>query len=158
MSMLKTKKTSLITVVALCSSLLMTSCSTPNPNKNQDIGTVAGGVIGGLIGSQFGSGMGQVAAAAGGAVVGAYLGSKIGQSMDKTDQLAAQQALNSSKSTTWTNPNSGNTYTVTPQKTYTASNNQTCRQYTTTGVIDGKKQTLKGTACLMSDGTWKPVS
>ena len=149
------KTTSLLVILALgCS--IVTSCTASNPNKNQDIGTISGGIIGGLIGSQFGGGMGQVAAAAGGAVVGAYLGNKIGESMDKTDRLEAQQALNSSQSTTWTNTQNGNVYTVKPQKTYT-TNNQTCRQYTTTATIDGKTETIKGNACLMSDGTWKPV-
>lgn len=134
---------------------MLSSCSNGGPN-NEDIGTITGGVIGGLIGSQFGGGMGQVAAAAGGAVVGAYLGNRIGASMDKTDQLAAQQALNSSQPTTWTNKN-GTVYTVAPQKTYVAQNHQTCRQYTTTATIDGKAETIKGTACKRSDGTWQPV-
>lgn len=146
-------KTSIF-IVALCSTVLITSCE--SPTKNQDLGTISGGLIGGLIGSQFGSGTGQIAATLGGAVVGAYLGNKIGASMDKTDQLEAQQALNSSQPTTWKS-NNGNTYTVTPHKTYTTKSNQTCRQYTTTATIEGKAETIKGSACLMSDGTWKPV-
>lgn len=134
-------------------SLLMTGCNADGSANNQDIGTITGGVIGGLIGSQFGAGTGQIAAAAGGAVVGAFLGNKIGASMDKTDQLATQQALDTSKPKTWESRN-GNTYTVTPKKTYT-KNNQTCREYTTTATIDGKAETIKGTACRQSDGTWK---
>lgn len=154
MNMMKTRRALLISVAAISGSMAVASCTT-SPS-NQDIGTVAGGVIGGLVGSQFGGGAGQIVATAAGAVVGAYLGNKIGESMDKTDQLEAQQALNSSQSKTWTSKN-GNTYTVTPQKTY-VKNNQVCRQYTTTATIEGKAETVTGTACKQSNGTWKAVS
>lgn len=149
-------KSKLLTVpaVIVCCSLTLTSCST-GPT-NQDIGTVTGGIVGGLIGSQFGGGSGQVAAAAAGAVVGAYLGNKIGQSMDETDKLKQQQAMAASQPSTWTSQN-GNTYTVTPQKTY-VKNNQVCRKYTTTATIDGKAETVTGTACKQSNGTWQIVS
>ncbi len=145
-------KNKLVPVLAICSSIIMTGCTTP-PTKS-DVGMVTGGVVGGLVGSLFGSGSGQVAAAAGGALLGAFLGSKIGASMDKTDQLEAQQAMNSSQPTTWTNQK-GTTYTVTPAPTYTAKNNQTCRPYTTTATIDGKAETINGTACKQSNGTWQ---
>lgn len=153
--MIKMKKRMLlITTAAFCGALTIASCSTPP--SNQDIGTVTGGVIGGLIGSQFGGGAGQVAAAAAGAVVGAYIGNKIGESMDETDQLKQQQAIAASQPTTWTGQN-GNKYTVKPQKTY-VQNNQVCRQYTTTATIEGKAETVTGTACKQSNGTWKVVS
>ena len=153
--MLKIKKVKLlVTTVAVCSALVMTSCSTPP--SNQDVGPVAGGVIGGLIGSQFGGGTGQIVATAAGAVVGAYLGNKIGQSMDETDQLKQQQAMAASQPTTWTSQN-GNTYTVKPHKTY-VQNNEVCRQYTTTAVIEGKTENITGTACKQPNGTWKVVS
>ncbi len=149
------EKGKLLAVTAVvCGALTVASCS--SPTQNQDVGTVAGGVIGGLIGSQFGSGSGQVAAAAAGAVIGAYIGNKIGQSMDETDKLKQQQALAASQSTTWTSKN-GNTYTVTPQKTY-VKNNEVCRQYTTTATIDGKAETVTGTACKQSNGTWQIVN
>ncbi len=138
----------------VCGALVIASCST-GPT-NQDIGTVTGGIVGGLIGSQFGGGSGQVAAAAAGAVVGAYIGNKIGQSMDETDRLKQQQAMAASQPTTWTSDN-GNRYTVTPQKTY-IKNNQVCRPYTTTATIDGKAETVKGTACKQSNGTWQIVN
>ncbi len=32
---------------------------------------------------------------------------------------------------------------------------QTCHEYRTTAIIDGKPQTLVGTACLQPDGTWR---
>lgn len=146
------KKMKLTAVAVICSSVIMTGCSTP-PSKS-DIGMISGGVIGGLLGSQFGGGSGKVAAAAAGTLIGAFLGSKIGESMDKTDQLEAQQAMNSSQPTTWTNKN-GNTYTVKPQPTYVAKNSQICRKYTTTATIDGKAETINGIACKQPNGTWQ---
>jgi surface antigen len=141
----------LISVLVLSSSIVMSGCTT-EPKKS-DVGMISGGVIGGLVGSLFGGGSGKVAAAAGGALLGAFLGSKIGESMDKTDQLEAQQAMNSSQPTTWTNTK-GTTYKVTPKPTYT-QNSKTCRQYTTTATIDGKAETINGTACKNANGTWQ---
>lgn len=147
------KKQGIIATLVLGSVLMTAGCSGSNAPNNTDIGTISGGLIGGLIGSQFGGGTGQIAAIAGGAMVGAFLGNKIGASMDKTDQLEAQQALAAQQPTTWTNQK-GNTYTVTPQKPYVTKTKQVCRQYTTTATIDGKAETIKGTACRASDGTW----
>lgn len=150
----KKNKRHFVIVTLVLGSVLMTSgCTGSNAPNNTDIGTISGGLIGALIGSQFGGGAGQVAAIAGGAMVGAFLGNKIGASMDKTDQLEAQQALAAKQPTTWTNQK-GNTYTVTPQEPYVAKNKQVCRQYTTTATIDGKAETIKGTACRAADGTW----
>lgn len=153
---IKNKKHSVIATLVLGSILMTSGCTGSNAPNNTDIGTISGGIIGGLLGSQFGGGTGKVVAAAGGAVIGAFLGNKIGASMDKTDQLEAQQALAAQQPTTWTNKK-GNTYTVTPQKPYVAKNKQVCRQYTTTATIDGKAETIKGTACRAADGTWHTV-
>lgn len=153
---LNNKKHSIIATLVLGSILMTSGCTGSNAPNNTDIGTIGGGIIGGLLGSQFGGGTGKVVAAAGGAVIGAFLGNKIGASMDKTDQLEAQQALAAKQPTTWTNQK-GNTYTVVPQKAYVTKNKQVCRQYTTTATIDGKAETIKGTACRAADGTWHTV-
>ena len=132
--------------------------------NNEDVGTISGGVIGGLIGSQFGAGSGQVAAAAAGALVGAFIGNKIGETMDKVDRMQVGQALEKTptgQSTSWTNPDNGNQYTVQPTKTYQTqqgSTTQACREYTTTAIIGGKKEEVYGKACRTDDGSWKVVS
>lgn len=146
-----------LSLVALLSASLLASCAELN---NSDVGTITGGVIGGLVGSQFGGGTGQVAAAAGGALVGAMIGDRIGQTMDKVDRMEMQKALETTKSgnaVTWKNPDTGTRYVVRPTKTYYRSS-QPCREYTTTAIIDGKKEVIHGKACRDKNGQWQTVS
>jgi len=138
-------------------SILLMGCASAT---NEGLGTITGGVVGGLIGSQFGSGSGQVAAAAGGALLGAYLGGNIGRTMDKVDRMQVQRTLETApvgKSVSWKNPDTGNSYTVKPTKTYYA-NQQPCREYTTHALIGGKSQEIYGKACRQADGSWKVAS
>ena len=141
-----------------CVSIMMLSLGGCAGMSNQDVGVLTGGAIGGAVGSLFGGGSGKILAAVGGTVLGAYIGGRIGHTMDKVDKMKAQQALNKNRNnvaSTWKNPNTGNQYTVTPTKTYYVANDQPCRDYTTTAIIGGKKETIYGKACRMADGTWK---
>ena len=152
----KIMKTNKLTII-LAISLGMISCADLN---NQSIGTITGGAVGGLIGSRFGGGAGRVAAAAGGTIIGAYLGGRVGQTMDRLDAMNLQNTLET-KSTgnkaVWTNPDSGNAYTVTPTSTY-YSNSRPCRKYQMTAKIDGKLETINGTACRQQYGSWKSTN
>ncbi len=145
------KKTALSVLV---SSLLISGCASMN---NEDTGTIAGGVIGGLLGSQFGGGTGRVLAAGAGTLIGAYLGGNIGRSMDKQDQIQMRQALETAKTgraVNWTNPDSGNRYSVTPTKTY-YSKSKPCRDFRTVAYIGGKKEVIHGKACRDDKGRWQ---
>ncbi|MEM1243521.1 MAG: RT0821/Lpp0805 family surface protein [Pseudomonadota bacterium] len=136
--------------------LTLTACSGVS---NQDAGVVTGGLVGGALGSLFGGGSGKILATAGGAVLGAYLGGRIGKNMDDTDRLKMQHALNDSRTnhtTTWRNPDTHAVYHVKPTRTYYRGN-QPCRDYTTTAIIGGKKESIYGRACRMADGSWKVV-
>lgn len=147
-----------VAAVLLGSSLLLVGCS--QETKNQDVGTVVGGALGGLLGAQVGSGTGRVAAAVAGSIAGALIGGSIGRSMDELDRLKAAQALEATptgQTSTWQNPDTGNSYSVTPTQTYTNNSGAPCRDYTTEGWIDGKREVIKGTACRQSDGTWRTV-
>jgi surface antigen len=126
------------------------------PTK-QEIGTVSGAVVGGLLGAQVGQGTGRTIATIVGALGGAFLGSHIGQSMDQNDRKNTAQALETAPTgtpTSWRNPDTGKTYTVTPTRTY-ASASEPCRDFTTKAVIDGRDEVVHGTACRQPDGTWK---
>jgi len=143
-------------------SLVLTNCA-DDPNRKQNIGTVAGGATGALVGSLFGEGTGKLVAVGAGAVVGAFLGNQIGASMDKTDAMeaerAAQRSLESSpsgKTTTWKNPDTGNYGEFTPKKAY-ETNNGYCREFTQKITVAGKTQDAYGTACRQPDGSWKIV-
>ena len=61
------------------------------------------------------------------------------------------------QTTSWTNPNSGNSGSVTPVSAYTPSGNNFCREYQTEVTVEGKTQSAYGTACRRPDGTWEIV-
>ena len=97
----------------------------------QTFGTILGAAGGALIGAQFGSGTGQLAAVAAGTLVGAMVGSSVGKSLDRADRAAmqrnTQQSLETSESgntTSWRNPDSGHSGTVTPEPAYQSSAGQ----------------------------------
>jgi surface antigen len=146
-----------LTVAALSFSVLLAGCASVT---NEGVGTISGGVIGGLLGSQFGSGSGKVMAAAGGALLGAYLGGQIGKTMDKVDRMEMQKALETAptgRAVVWSNPDTGNRYTVKPVRTYYRSQ-QPCREYITKAIIGGKTEQIYGKACRQADGSWRVVN
>jgi surface antigen len=133
----------------------MTAGCTTGPTKEQT-GTVLGGVLGGVLGSQVGSGRGQTAATIIGAIAGGVLGGSLGRTMSENDRLKAAQALETTPTgqpAVWNNPDSGQRYTVTPTRTYEASDGP-CRDYRVNGTIDGRAEEVHGTACRQSDGNW----
>jgi surface antigen len=128
--------------------------------SHQDVGVATGAVLGGVLGSQVGGGAGQTAAIIGGSILGGMIGGAIGNSMDEVDQMKMTRALESNRTnqtSSWTNPDSGNRYSVVPKRTYTSRDGQPCREYTTTAIIGGKKQEIYGTACRTADGCWRVV-
>lgn len=149
-----------ITVALLMGGMMISLVGCQNVSK-QDMGTVTGAVAGGLLGSTIGQGRGQLLGIAAGTLAGAYIGNAIGKSMDETDRLKTQAAIERNKTgeaSTWTNPDNGNRYTVKPKRTYQRANHQYCREYTMTADIAGKKQQTYGTACRQPDGSWKVQS
>ena len=145
--------------VSITASLGLTACA-----NNQEGGTLVGAVAGGVIGNQFGKGTGKVLATVAGAVVGGIVGSEIGKSMDQQDRMLAQQAefaaLESGKagvSTPWRNTENGRYGEVVPSKPYRRGPDD-CRDYTHTIYIDGRPQTMRGTACRNNDGTWRNMA
>lgn len=134
-----------------------------NINKQQ-VGTVAGALAGGFAGSNLGKGSGKTLGIAAGALLGGLVGSSIGQSLDSADQAAlantAQSTFESGRTgqpSRWTNPDSGNSGTITPTRTYQASSGQYCREFNQSINVGGQKQDAFGTACRQPDGSWKIV-
>ena len=127
----------------------------------QDVGTITGGVAGGLIGSTVGKGSGRIVAIAAGTLAGAYLGGAVGKSMDDTDRLKMNQALesnNAGQPAYWHNANTGADYQVEPVRNVAIEGNRYCREYRTTANIGGRKQQMYGTACRQPDGSWQAVN
>lgn len=122
----------------------------------QQTGQVVGAVAGGALGSRFGQGSGKTAAIIAGTIAGAYLGGYLGRQMDENDRQRTYNALeynHSNQSSSWTNPDSGYDYSVTPTRTYETSAGP-CRDYTTEAYIDGRRESVHGTACRDADGRW----
>jgi len=137
--------------------MLATLAACENPPTKQQVGAVSGAVVGGVVGSTIGGGTGRTVAIVAGTVAGAVIGGKIGQKMDEADKLKAAQALESTptgQNTTWTNPDTGAQYTMTPTRTYEASTGP-CRDFTVDAKVDGKPEKVQGSACRQEDGTWK---
>ena len=144
-----------IAAVVAAAIIALPGCETP-PTKEQK-GTVAGAVVGGVVGSTIGGGTGRTVAIVAGTIAGAVIGGKIGQKMDEADKLKAAQALESTptgQATTWKNPDTGASYTMTPTRTVESPAGP-CRDFTVNGNVDGKAETVTGTACRQADGSWK---
>ncbi|HYD98228.1 MAG TPA: RT0821/Lpp0805 family surface protein [Alphaproteobacteria bacterium] len=130
----------------------------------QTIGGLGGAVAGGLAGSQIGGGTGRLVATGIGAALGGLLGSEVGKSLDRADQgylgNTTQQALETGQTNSsyqWRNPDSGNSGTVTPVRTYEQPGGQVCREFQQTVFVGGRSEAATGTACRQPDGTWKIV-
>jgi surface antigen len=145
-------------VIGLALTVGLSGCA--QNTARQDSGRIIGGVLGGVLGSQVGKGTGRTAAIIGATLLGAYIGGEIGKSMDETDRLRANDALEynrDNQSANWTNPNSGITYDVTPQRTYYKEESP-CREYATKAIIGGKEEVVYGTACRQEDGSWQATN
>lgn len=140
-------------LLVLCISAVVTfGCAT-----SEQTGQVLGGVAGAAAGSQVGSGTGRTVATIGGALLGAFVGGQIGSRMDDKDHQQTGFALENSAtgaSTQWVNPDTGNRYSIQPVNTYQAASGP-CRDYTMNAVIDGRNETINGTACRQPDGSWR---
>lgn len=131
----------------------------------QRTGTLLGAVAGAVAGAQVGKGEGRIVGAAVGTLLGALAGSEIGKSLDRADiaylRQTQQRALEKSpsgKTSTWVNPDSGNSGGVTPKPAYKNSSGAYCREFQQTITVGGKTEQAYGTACRQPDGTWKIVS
>ena len=113
-----------------------------------------------------GDGKGKLVAVAIGALGGAFAGSQLGKALDDIDRLKAnetqQSALENNRdgvSSTWKNPNTGNSGKVTPTQTVRKeSSAEDCRNYEHEILVDGQKEVVKGTACRKSDGSWRVIN
>lgn len=142
-------------MVLLAFTALLGGCAGEGPR--QEAGMVIGGTLGGVLGAQVGGGDGRTAAIIAGTLAGAAIGGAVGRSMDDTDRLKAGQTLETVRTgvpSTWRNPDTGVDFEMTPTRTYEAATGP-CREYTMDAIIGGKKETVYGTACRQSDGTWR---
>jgi surface antigen len=132
--------------------------------QKENVGTVLGGIGGAVLGSQFGGGRGQLVGVAVGTLAGAFLGREVGKSLDKADQAHMQRAETAAQTApvgqriSWSNPDSGNSGSVTPTREGRDQSGNQCREYQTTVTVGGKQEQAYGTACRQQDGSWKVIN
>ena len=143
--------------------LAIGACGGPDGPNKADTGLAVGAIAGGILGNQVGRGGGRIAATAIGAVIGGIVGSEIGRSLDRQDQMLAQQAeINalergrSGERVPWRNPENGRYGEVVAGAPFKRGPDD-CREYTHRIFIDGRPQAMKGVACRNPDGTWRNV-
>lgn len=131
---------------------------------NAAVGTGAGAVLGGVVGSQFGRGSGKVLGTVVGAVAGGIIGNDIGRKLDQRDRALAQDAEfealergESNRPRRWTNPENGRYGDIVPTPPYQRAGLD-CRDYTHTVYVDGRRETMRGTACRNRDGSWSAAA
>ncbi|MCP5432058.1 MAG: glycine zipper 2TM domain-containing protein [Alphaproteobacteria bacterium] len=129
---------------------------------NEQIGGIAGAAAGAYVGSQVGSGTGRDIAMVAGALLGYWAGSTLARRLTEQDRSVMGQTTNRALSTapnnqtvTWSNPESGNSGSVTPTSSYKTASGQTCRQFSQTVSAGGKSDSASGVACQQPDGSWR---
>jgi surface antigen len=128
-------------------------------NPKTTMGGMLGAASGGLIAAAAGGG---AAGIVGGVLLGGLVGGAVGNALDQKDkqmaQQAAQQAFENSRTgeaSAWRNPDSGNSGSITPTRTYQASSGQYCREYQQDIIVGGQVEKNHGTACRQPDGSWR---
>lgn len=146
-------KQTIILPVLLSLAIVLSSCA--GANKGQ-VGAGAGAASGALIGQAIGH---NTEATLIGAAIGTMLGYMIGNEMDKYDREQLNHVYErgvSGQTNAWQNPDTGNSYRVTPQPAYSnPTTRQPCRQAEIQAVIDGKVETTYTTACRDRNGRWQ---
>ena len=122
-------------------------------NKGQQ-GGAGGAAVGAIMGQAIGR---NTEATLLGAAIGGMLGYVIGNEMDKADRQQLNNVYEYTPDYTtseWRNPNTGNDYRVTPQRTYVdRQTNLDCREVEILSTIDGKAEKTYATACR-ENGRW----
>ena len=150
-----------VVITTVLATTLLTGCA-GTYNK-----ATTGAALGALTGTALAYGLGKDSSKKGlwliaGAAAGGLAGNKIGAALDERDRLllgeTVQQTLEHGPTNSvgsWSNPDSGNSGTITPTQTMVGANNQPCREFYTTVNIGGELSQAYGTACRQNDGSWK---
>jgi surface antigen len=143
--------------------LALTSCQTAGQTIADNPKTALGGMLGaaggGLIAAAAGGG---TAGIIGGVLIGGLVGGAIGNHLDQRDkELAHQNAqrtfehARTGQTSSWQNPDSGNSGNITPTRTYQNPSGAYCREYQQEITVAGEQHESYGTACRQPDGSWK---
>ena len=150
-----------IVIATVLATTLMSGCA-GTYNK-----ATTGAALGALTGTALAYGLGKDSSKKGlwliaGAGLGAMVGNNIGQQLDERDRLLLGQTFEQTMEHgptnsvgSWSNPDSGNSGTVSPTQTHMTANNQPCREFVSTVNVGGEEVQAYGMACRQADGAWK---
>lgn len=150
------RKWTCMTAAGALAAALSSGCTA----TQEQTGTLIGAGAGAAAGSAIGGGSGRTAAIILGAIAGGAIGRNVGRHMDEQDRIQTAQAMEygpTGRPVTWSNPDNGHRYTVTPTRTYETAQGP-CREFTMDSYIDGRPEQVNGTACRQPDGTWRVVN
>lgn len=129
---------------------LTVSCAATSAQKGGVGGAAGGALIGQIIGK-------DTEATLLGAAIGGILGYMVGNEMDKQDRIRLNRTYETTPSyetSRWVNPDTGNTYAVTPRPAYEDPQYaRVCRKAEIEAIIDGKREVTEAVACRV-DGRW----
>ena len=163
--MMKTRTLKFATLVVLLPLFVLAGCANDGSNTfgpKTGIGGALGAAGGGLLGAAAGGGTTGILA---GVLLGGLAGGAVGNVLDQNDREMAnrtsQRALESQptgQASVWRNPDSGNSGSITPTRTFQQSDGRYCREFQQTVTIDGQENRAFGTACRQPDGSWQIIS
>ncbi|HZO07987.1 MAG TPA: RT0821/Lpp0805 family surface protein [Myxococcota bacterium] len=145
----------------LASSVGLSACVGPAmPGPKTQIGAATGAAAGGLIGAAAG---GKTKGIIAGVLLGGLAGGAIGNYLDANDReyatnnsYYALERTPAGTTSSWQNPDSGNSGSVTPLQTYQTDSGY-CREFEQTIRVGGRNESAHGTACRQPDGSWRIV-
>jgi surface antigen len=159
MSLASLRTIALIVIASFGLSACAQTGETVRNNPKTTWGGMLGAAGGGLIAAAAGA---SPAGIVGGVLIGGLVGGAVGNALDQKDKEMAQQAAQrafensrSGESSGWQNPDSGNSGSITPTRTYQAPSGGYCREYEQDIVVGGKNEKTYGTACRQADGSWQ---
>ena len=95
---------------------------------------------------------------------GGLIGQKLGKSLEASDrqpaleaEYKALEATKAGQAVAWANASTGHGGSVVAAQPYRVGS-QNCRQYTHTFSMGSPAQSVRGTACRNSDGSWTPLT
>ena len=157
MSLTTLRTITLIVIVALGLSACAQTGETVKNNPKTTWGGMLGAAGGGLLAAAAGA---SPAGIVGGVLIGGLVGGAVGNALDQKDKEMAQQAAQrafensrSGESSAWQNPDSGNSGSITPTRTYQAPGGQHCREYEQYSLVGSRRQQSQGTARRPRDGS-----
>lgn len=80
--------------------------------------------------------------------------------MDDKDKAKRSRTLESNRTnqaTSWTSPDTGNRYRVTPKRTYQSDKHLPCREFETEAYIRGRRKVFTSKACRDNKGNWREI-